>query len=103
MALVERTAKRVTVLTIRPRHRPEQLLQGAANRWDRDPGHWNAFFSPAGPGPPSLALVPGLRSRRPTSPGRHGGGNHATSGPRNDSGLILASSAGSLAPPASGS
>src|SRR3982750_2995007 len=54
------------------------------------------------PGPPSGAVVPTSETHTPTSPDRRGDETPATTGPRNDSGPVLPSSVGSLAPPANG-
>src|SRR6185437_13542338 len=60
-------------------------------------------FFPAEPGVVSRAIAPTPGIRTPASPGRCGGENHARTGPRNDPGPALPSSAGNLARPATGS
>src|SRR6478609_11342871 len=92
----------VAIGAVRLGHRPQELLQRAADRRQGDPWLGSPFFFPANPGPPlEVVLKPG--THRPASPGRHGDGSRAMTGPRNDPGPIPPSSAGSLAPPASGS
>src|SRR5690349_11113625 len=93
---------RVAILAIRFGPRVQQALQRPADRRHRDPGGSITFFSPAIAGPP-LGVAPEPGTHTPASPGRRGDGNRATTGPRSDSGPTLLSSAGSPAPPATGS
>jgi hypothetical protein len=53
--------------------------------------------------PDVLATPPGSGTRRPTSPGRRGGGTPAMTDPRGDIARALPSSVGSLAPSSDGS